>query len=136
MEPANTGAAVAGGQALEEAGIDMGDVHVFGIYDSFSITVAMLVEELGLVPPGRAGAYAQAGAFAHDGRYPMNTHGGLLSYGHSGVAGGMAHLAEVVTQLRGERGAEQVDDCRVGYVHADGGVLSAHVAVVLERAAS
>jgi len=133
MEPGNTGAAVAAARAFEEADLDTSDVHVFGIYDSFSITVAMLVEELGLVPPGRAGSYARAGAFASDGRYPMNTHGGLLSYGHSGVAGGMAHLAEVVTQLRGERGAGQVDHCRVGYVHADGGVLSAHVGVVLVR---
>ena len=65
-------------------------------------------EELGLTPPGRAGAYARAGAFEVDGRYPMNTHGGLLSYGHCGVGGGMAHLAEVAAQLRHERGASQV----------------------------
>ncbi|MGZ4465361.1 MAG: thiolase C-terminal domain-containing protein, partial [Nocardioides sp.] len=71
--------------------------------------------------------------FDVDGRFPMNTHGGLLSYGHCGVAGGMAHVAEVVTQLRHERGASQVAGCDVGYVHADGGVLSAHVGAVLRR---
>lgn len=133
LEPGGTGAGVAAQRALAEADLTWQSVDVFGIYDSFSITVAMLLEELGLVPPGRAGAYARAGAFDLDGRYPMNTHGGLLSYGHCGVGGGMAHLAEVAAQLRGERGACQVGSCDVGYVHADGGVLSAHVGVVLRR---
>jgi acetyl-CoA C-acetyltransferase len=135
LEAGSTGAALAAQRALREAEVTWGAVDVYGIYDSFSITVAMLVEELGLTPPGRAGAYARAGAFEVDGRYPMNTHGGLLSYGHSGVAGGMAHVAEVATQLRHERGVAQVGSCDVGYVHADGGVLSAHVGVVLRRAA-
>lgn len=133
MEPGSTGAALAAQRALAEAEMTWEAVDVFGIYDSFSITVAMLLEELGLTPPGRAGAYARAGAFEVDGRYPMNTHGGLLSYGHCGVGGGMAHLAEVAAQLRHERGVSQVGGCEVGYVHADGGVLSAHVGVVLRR---
>lgn len=131
LDPADTGAARAAGQAFAEAGIGLEDVDVLGVYDSFSITVALLLEEIGVAPPGTAGSYARAGAFEVDGRYPMNTHGGLLSYGHSGVAGGMAHLAEIVTQIRGERGAAQVERCRTGYLHADGGVLSAHVALVL-----
>jgi acetyl-CoA acetyltransferase len=133
LEAGRTGAALAAQRALADAEITWPDVDVYGIYDSFSITVAMLLEELGLTPPGRAGAYARAGAFEVDGRFPMNTHGGLLSYGHCGVGGGMAHLAEVAAQLRHERGASQVAQCDVGYVHADGGVLSAHVAVVLTR---
>jgi len=133
MEPGTSGAGLAAQRALAEAEVGWEDVDVYGIYDSFSITVTLLLEELGLTPPGRAGAYARAGAFEVDGRYPMNTHGGLLSYGHCGVGGGMAHLAEVATQLRHERGASQVGGAEVGYVHADGGVLSAHVGVVLRR---
>ena len=136
LEPGSTGAGAAAQRALAEADVTWEDVDVFGIYDSFSITLALLVEELGLVPPGRAGAYVRAGAFEVDGRFPTNTHGGLLSYGHCGVGGGMAHLAEVATQLRHERGASQVAGCDVGYVHADGGVLSAHVGVVLRRRAA
>jgi acetyl-CoA acetyltransferase len=133
MEANSSGAALAAQRALAEAHVTWEDVDVYGIYDSFSITVTLLVEELGLTPQGRAGAYARAGAFEMDGRYPMNTHGGLLSYGHCGVAGGMAHVAEVAAQLRSERGASQVGSCDVGYVHADGGVLSAHVCAVLGR---
>lgn len=133
LDSASSGAVNAAQRALGAAGVAFEQVDVFGIYDSFSITVAMLVEELGLTPPGRAGAYAGAGAFEVDGRYPLNTHGGLLSYGHCGVGGGMAHLVEVAAQLRHERGASQVAPCEVGYVHADGGVLSAHVGVVIQR---
>lgn len=133
MEAGASGAGLAAQRALAEAEVAWEAVDVYGIYDSFSITVTLLLEELGLTPPGRAGAYARAGAFEVDGRYPMNTHGGLLSYGHCGVGGGMAHLAEVATQLRHERGASQVAGAEVGYVHADGGVLSAHVGVVLRR---
>jgi acetyl-CoA acetyltransferase len=126
-----TGAADAAHRALADAGLGMPDVNIFGIYDSFTITVAILLEELGLADRGRSGEDARAGVFAVDGRTPLNTHGGLLSYGHPGVSGGMAHLVEVVTQLRGERGHLQVPNCATGYVHADGGVLSAHVGVVL-----
>jgi acetyl-CoA acetyltransferase len=133
LDPAGTGAGLAARRAMIAAGVDLESIDVFGIYDSFSITVAMIVEELGMAPAGRAGSYARAGAFETDGRYPMNTHGGLLSYGHCGVGGGMAHAAEVVLQIRGERGAAQVHRCRVGYVHADGGVLAAHVGMVLGR---
>lgn len=133
LEPGRTGAAEASERALSDAGLRLSDIDVFGIYDSFSITLAMIVEELGIAPPGRASSYACVGAFAADGRYPMNTHGGLLSYGHPGVAGGLAHLAEVVTQLRGECDSAQVREAGAGYVHADGGVLSAHIGVVLKR---
>ncbi|MGD9525600.1 MAG: thiolase family protein [Candidatus Nanopelagicales bacterium] len=122
--------------ALDEAGIGVEDIDVAGVYDSFSVTLAVLLEDLGLAPAGGAGARAAAGDFAADGRLPLNTHGGLMSYGHCGVGGGMAHVVEVTRHLRGDippmngRGAP-----RWGIVHADGGVLSAHVTMVLEAGA-
>lgn len=126
------GAATSAGRALARASIEVTDVDVLGIYDSFTITVALLLEELGFAEPGRAGALAAEGHFDRDGALPLNTHGGLLSYGHSGVAGGMAHLVEVVTQLRGEGGCRQAARRLTwGLVHADGGVMSAHVTAVL-----
>lgn len=118
--------------ALAQASTGIDDVDVFGIYDSFTITLALLLEELGLAGPGDAGRSARRGEFAADGKTPLNTHGGLLSYGHPGVAGGIAHLVEVVTQLRGQAGERQIRrPIRYGLVHADGGVLSAHVTAVL-----
>jgi len=121
----DTGARRSAAQALAQAGLAIADISVAGIYDSFTITLAMLLEEIGFAPPGGAGALAAAGEFGRGGRLPVNTHGGLLSYGHCGVAGGMAHVAEVVTVLR------QSAPGTAGLVHADGGVLSAHVSAVL-----
>ncbi|MGK0722426.1 thiolase family protein [Leucobacter sp. W1478] len=122
-------------QALAEAGIGLDDIDVLGIYDSFTVTLAILLEEIGFAASGSAGKMAKAGEFSESGRYPLNLHGGLLSYGHSGVAGGMAHLVEVVTQIRGEAGARQMANRpRLGFLHADGGVLSAHVSLVVDGA--
>lgn len=126
------GAAQSASAALAEAGTTVDELEILGIYDSFTITLAILLEEIGIVEPGTAGRRAAEGMFAADGRYPLNLHGGLLSYGHSGVAGGMAHLVELVAQMRGEAGDRQLQTTpRRGLLHADGGVLSAHVTVVL-----
>ncbi|MCS5722847.1 thiolase family protein [Herbiconiux sp. CPCC 203407] len=128
------GAGASAGSALAEAGVGVEGLDILGIYDSFTITLALLLEEIGIVDPGTAGTRAAEGLFAADGRFPLNLHGGLLSYGHSGVAGGMAHLVEMVTQMRGEAANRQLSTRpRRGLLHADGGVLSAHVSVVLDR---
>jgi acetyl-CoA acetyltransferase len=121
----DTGGRRSAAEALGQAGLTVADISVAGIYDSFTITLAMLLEEIGFAPPGEAGALAAAGEFSRAGRLPLNTHGGLLSYGHCGVAGGMAHVTEAVGALR------QSPAGTSGLVHADGGVLSAHVSAVL-----
>jgi acetyl-CoA acetyltransferase len=74
-----------------------------------------------------------AGALGLNGRLPCNTHGGLLSFGHSGAAGGMFHVVEGVRQLRGECGARQVRNAELAFVHGDGGVLSAHCSLILGK---
>jgi acetyl-CoA C-acetyltransferase len=128
------GASAAAGRAFEEAGRSPSQVGVAGIYDSFTITLAILLEEIGFAPRGGAGARARQGDFALDGEFPLNTHGGLLSFGHSGVAGGMAHVVEVVRQMAGAAGARQLAQApETGFVHGDGGVLSSHVSLVLAR---
>jgi acetyl-CoA C-acetyltransferase len=129
------GARQSAGAALRRAGREVDDIEIAGIYDSFTVTLAQLLEEIGFCSPGRSGADAAAGRFDRAGPLPLNTHGGLLSYGHCGVGGGMAHLVEVVTQLRGTAGGRQVPTRpRIGLVHADGGVMSSHVTVVVEAA--
>ncbi|KAF0123868.1 MAG: thiolase, partial [Xanthobacteraceae bacterium] len=91
---------------------------------------------LGFAAPGRAGPSAREGLFGRDGRFPLNLHGGLMSYGHPGVAGFLAHVVEVVLQMRGEAGARQVPGPPpLAYCHADGGVFSSHAGFVLERTA-
>jgi acetyl-CoA acetyltransferase len=127
------GAGACTGRALEAAGRKLADVEYAGIYDSFTITLTMLLEEIGLAPRGRAGQWAREGRFGREGAVPLNLHGGLLSYGHCGVAGAMAHLAEAHLQMTGRAGERQVPRAGLSLLHADGGVLSSHVSLVMEQ---
>jgi acetyl-CoA acetyltransferase len=127
------GAAMSLKRARAASGIEIGDVRYAGIYDSFTITLAMLLEELGLAGRGEAAARVRSGHFSRDGAMPLNTHGGLLSYGHCGVGGAMAHLVETHLQMTGRAGNRQVRDASIALLHGDGGVLSSHVSMFLER---
>ena len=127
------GAAEAAARALAEAGVTLAQIGHLGVYDSFTITLAMLLEEIGIAPRGGSAAMARAGVFGPQGDLPLNLHGGLLSYGHCGVAGGMAHAVEAVLQLGGRAGPRQARPATHALVHADGGVMSSHVSLVLTR---
>jgi acetyl-CoA acetyltransferase len=126
------GAGDCAARALSVAGRKLADLEYAGIYDSFTITLTMLLEEIGLAPRGRAGVLAREGYFDVDGALPLNLHGGLLSYGHCGVAGAMAHLAETHLQMTGRAGLRQAGRAGVALLHGDGGVLSSHVSLVME----
>lgn len=119
--------------AFARAGITAADVDVAEIYDSFTITLLVELESIGFFDRGEAGPAALAGALGLGGRLPCNTHGGLLSFGHSGAAGGMFHIVEAVQQLRGAAGPRQVQNAEIAFVHGDGGILSAHCSLVLGR---
>jgi acetyl-CoA acetyltransferase len=127
------GAAAAFARARTKAGIELGDIRYAAVYDSFTITLTMLLEELGLAGRGEAAARARNGDFDIAGVLPLNTHGGLLSYGHCGCGGAMAHLIETQLQMTGRAGERQVRDASLALLHGDGGVLSSHVSMVLER---
>ena len=129
------GAALAASRAGLGDTVALSDVRYAGVYDSFTITLAILLEELGLAPRGRAGRLAAASHFGRDGDMPLNTHGGLLSYGHCGVAGAMAHLVETQLQMTGRARPRQVRDASVALLHGDGGVLSSHVTLWVEQTA-
>src|ERR1700759_2648722 len=107
------GAEIAIAKAKTNSGLSIGDVCYAAIYDSFTITLAMLLEDLGLAGRGGAAAQVRAGYFGRDGAVPLNTHGGLLSYGHCGVGGAMAHLAEAHLQMTGRAGRRQVSDATI-----------------------
>ncbi|MCU1460459.1 MAG: thiolase family protein [Acidimicrobiales bacterium] len=102
--------AAPGGFAM--AGISPADVDVLACYDPFTIHSIMQVEDMGFCQKGDGGPFAEAGSLAFDsGVLPYNTHGGLLS--HAYVLG-IAHVVEVVRQLRGECGDRQVPDAEIG----------------------
>src|SRR5690606_38895733 len=94
-----SGAGDAAARSMKKAKVEAGDFTCAAIYDSFTVTFTMLLEELGLAGRGEAGARAAQGEFDIGGRLPLNTHGGLLSYGHCGVGGALAHLVEMQLQM-------------------------------------
>ena len=124
-------------RAFGEAGVAPAEMDIAMLYDSFSITVLMLLEDLGFCKKGEGGAYASGGRLRFDrpGDGPaLNTDGGGLSSNHPGMRG-IFLLIEAVRQLRGESTA-QVADARLAVAHGNGGMLgSRHTAgtVVLGR---
>lgn len=130
----NFGCRDAATAALGMAGVTTRDVDVAQVYDSFTITLLAQLESIGFFEKGEAGKAIGAGALDIDGVLPCNTHGGLMSFAHSGAAGGLFHVIEGVRQLRGQADARQVKDAEVAFIHGDGGILSAHCSLVLGRA--
>lgn len=128
------GAGPSSSSALAMAGVGIPDVGYAAVYDSFTITLAILLEEIGFSAPGAAGRDAAAGRYAAEGTLPLNTHGGLLSYGHCGVGGALAHLVEMHRQVTRRAGERQIpSEPALALLHGDGGIMSSHVTVVVER---
>ena len=125
-----TGAALSAGRAFQQSGLGRTDVDVAMVYDSYSITLAMELEQIGFFAPGTSPAAIEDGAIGLDGIIPTNTHGGLLSHSHAGGAAGSHHIIEAIRQLAGTA-HNQVPDARVALVHAEGGIISANCTVLL-----
>jgi acetyl-CoA acetyltransferase len=125
-----TAAAQCGPEALAQAGIAPADVDSVQLYDSFTITVLMLLEDLGFCPKGEGGPFVAEGHLRRGGRLPLNTDGGGLSSCHSGMRG-IFLLIEATRQLRHQAGEAQVPDCRLAVACGSGGFLSCIGAVVL-----
>lgn len=107
------GAREACGRALGEAGIGLEAVSFAEIYDCFTISCLMQIEDLGFCEKGEAGSFIREKGIGIDGTFPLNTHGGLLA--HSYLLG-VEHVVEAVRQLRGEGGSAQVENAEVGLV--------------------
>jgi acetyl-CoA C-acetyltransferase len=120
-----TAAAITGPAALAEAGVTLADVDYASIYDSFTITVIVTLEDLGFCAKGAGGRFVADGALlAPYGRLPINTDGGGLCNNHPSGRGGMPKIIEAVRQLRGAAAAAvRVPDCDIALVHGTGGRL-------------
>lgn len=107
--------------AYAKANLAPRDVQVAEVHDAFTIGEVMAIEDLGFFDPGAGGKAALNGATALKGERPVNTSGGLKARGHPPGATGLAQVAEIVAQLRGEAGPRQVADARIGLTHNVGG---------------
>lgn len=123
----------AGQRAYAMAGLSPGDMDFAQVYDCFTPTVLIQLEDLGFCPKGEGGHFIVEQGIGPGGRLPVNTHGGLLSHCHPGNPGSMFALTEAVWQLRHSAAERQVADAEVGLVHAQGGILSSHCTLILGR---
>ncbi len=107
-------------QAYERAGIGPEDLDLVELHDCFATAELLHYENLGLCAEGEAARAVDEGWFEWGGRLPVNVSGGLLSKGHPLGATGVANIYEIVTHLRGEAGARQVENAKVGLAHVIG----------------
>jgi acetyl-CoA C-acetyltransferase len=128
-----------GAAAFAEAGVTPADIQYASIYDSFTITVLIQLEDLGFCAKGEGGRFvADGNLISGAGRLPFNTDGGGLCNNHPANRGGMTKVIEAVRQLRGEaHPAVQVKDCALALANGTGGQLASRhgsATVIMERA--
>jgi len=111
----------AGRRAFDMAGLGPEDIDLLEVHDCFTIAEICAIEDLGFCKKGEAGRLTEEGVTALGGRLPVNPSGGLKACGHPVGATGIKQICELVTQLRGEAGARQVDGARVGMAQNVGG---------------
>lgn len=134
-----SGALRSGAAAYAEAGVTPSDIKYVSLYDSFTITALIQIEDLGFCAKGDGGRFvADGNLISGVGRLPFNTDGGGLCNNHPQHSGGMTKMIEAVRQLRGEANAPvQVNDCDLALVNAIGGQLGTRhgsSTLILERA--
>ncbi|THC54068.1 lipid-transfer protein [Streptomyces sp. A1499] len=119
-------------RVYEDSGLGIEDVDVIELHDCFSVNELLTYEALGMCAAGESGKLVESGATTYGGRWVVNPSGGLISKGHPLGATGLAQVTELVGQLRGEAGARQAPDARVGLAH-NIGLGGAAVVTLLRR---
>jgi len=133
MPDVSTVTRLAAESAYEMSGIDPQDLDLVELHDCFATAEIVHYENLGLCEEGKGGDFLDSGETAIGGRMPVNVSGGLLSKGHPLGATGIANIYEIATHLRGEAGARQVKNAKIGMTHVVG-LGSACAIHILEKA--
>ena len=126
------GAALSAHKAYSQAGLGPQDMDLFEVHDAFTIMSALSLEAAGFAERGKGVRLGLDGEIGIDGRIPITTMGGLKARGHPVGATGVYQIAEVVTQLRGQAGKNQVPDARVGMAQNIGGSGATVITTILE----
>lgn len=127
----NTAIRQSADRAFEMAGIGREQIGLASIYDCFTVVVLLTLEDAGFCRKGEGGRFIEEHDLRFNGDFPVNSHGGQLSCGQSGVAGGMLQLIEAVRQLQGRAGSRQIPELEAAYVNGNGGIMSEQVSLVL-----
>jgi len=125
-----TGIGIAARSAFEQAGVQPADIGLASLYDCYTIMVLLTLEEAGFCPRGEAGAFVEAHDLTFAGDFPLNSHGGQLSFGQPGMAGGMSHVTEAIRQIQGRGGERQVAGLELAYAHGNGGIIAEQTGLV------
>jgi len=118
-------------RAFAMAGLSPADVDMVSLYDCYTITVLMTLEDAGFCGKGAGMAWVNERDLTFGGDFPLNTAGGQLSFGQAGMAGGMHHVVDAARQVMGRADQTQVADCDHAFVSGTGGIMSEQVALVL-----
>ena len=118
--------------AFAMAGIERADVDMVQLYDCYTITVLLTIEDSGFCAKGEGMDFIAAHDLTYRGDFPCNTHGGQLGFGQPGLAGGMSQVIEAVRQIQGRAGERQLTRHDRAYVSGTGGVMSEQAALILE----
>ena len=127
-----SGAPLAKRIAFKMADIELKDVNFAELYDCYTFTVLVTLEDYGFCKKGEGGPFVENGTIGPNGSLPVNTGGGELS---SFYMWGMTPIAEAIVQMRGEAGRRQVPHHDIGLVSGNGGILSTHSTLVLGASA-
>jgi benzoylsuccinyl-CoA thiolase BbsB subunit len=111
-------------EAYQMAGLGPEDIDVYELHDAFAVNELQHYVELGFCKRGEEARLIEDGITELKGKLPVNTSGGLLSKGHPISASGIAQIAELVWQLRGQADKRQVADAKVGLAHVSGGEVA------------
>lgn len=120
------------GQAIKQAGITLDQIDFFEYHDVFSIYAALQLESIGFAIRGAGWKLAAEGAIGLQGRIPCATFGGMKARGFAGGASGVYQAVEAVLQLRGEAGANQVPEARIGLIQSLGGPAATAVTHIFQ----
>ncbi len=121
-------------QAFEMANIKRSEVNAAQIYDCYSITVLLTLEDAGFCEKGKGADFIKNTDLSCSGSFPVNSHGGQLGMGQAGGAGGMTQVVEAAQQIMGRAEQRQIPNCDTVYVSGTGGIMSEQSAVILQGA--
>ncbi|MFV9633767.1 thiolase family protein [Mycobacterium neumannii] len=108
------------------------DMDMVSIYDCYTITVVLSLEDAGFCEKGKGMQFVADHDLTFRGDFPLNTAGGQLGFGQAGLAGGMHHICDATRQIMGRADSGQVPDCNRAFVSGNGGILSEQTALILE----